>query len=83
MARPPAGAAGHGLATYKGAISSGQGPLQRGDRLLPRPPTQGAADYDQLVGVAAVRGHDRLQCAQGAVASRGNDAGWLGQSSPT
>ncbi|RRT34649.1 hypothetical protein B296_00057860 [Ensete ventricosum] len=30
----------------------GQGPLQRGDRLRPRPPAQGAT---------AVGGHDRLQ----------------------
>ncbi|RRT50126.1 hypothetical protein B296_00016663 [Ensete ventricosum] len=83
MARPPAGAAGHSLATYKGAISYGQGLLQRGDQLLPRPPTQGAADCGQLIGVAAARGHDHLQCAQGAAASRGSYTGWLGQSPPT
>ncbi|RWV90801.1 hypothetical protein GW17_00046970 [Ensete ventricosum] len=33
MARTSARAAGHGLATYKGAIGCGQGPLQRDNRL--------------------------------------------------
>ncbi|RWW22019.1 hypothetical protein GW17_00013798 [Ensete ventricosum] len=43
----PAGAVAHGLATCKGAVGCGQGPLQRGDWLQPRLPTQGAADYGQ------------------------------------
>ncbi|RWV98184.1 hypothetical protein GW17_00038988, partial [Ensete ventricosum] len=41
MARPSARVASHGLATCKGATSYGQGPLQRGDRLWPRPPARG------------------------------------------
>ncbi|RRT46190.1 hypothetical protein B296_00049580 [Ensete ventricosum] len=61
MARPSTGVAGHGLATCKRAIGYGQGPLQRGDRLWPRPPTQGVADCGQPVGAAVVGGNDHLQ----------------------
>ncbi|RRT51032.1 hypothetical protein B296_00050192, partial [Ensete ventricosum] len=39
-ARPPAGAIGQGLTTYKGA-ACGQGPLQRGGQLRPGPTRKG------------------------------------------
>ncbi|RWW03122.1 hypothetical protein GW17_00033742 [Ensete ventricosum] len=59
-ARPPAGAIGHNLATCKGVVGCGQGPLHRGDWLRPRPPTQGATGYGRPARVAGTCGHGRL-----------------------
>ncbi|RZR83402.1 hypothetical protein BHM03_00010002 [Ensete ventricosum] len=42
--KPPVGEAGQGLTTCKGATSCGQGPLQGGDQLWPRPSTRGWLD---------------------------------------
>ncbi|RWW51654.1 hypothetical protein BHE74_00041978 [Ensete ventricosum] len=42
--KPPTGVASHTLATCKEAADCGQGPLQRGDRLWPRPPARGWLD---------------------------------------
>ncbi|RRT31849.1 hypothetical protein B296_00022968 [Ensete ventricosum] len=52
-ARPPAGAAGHDLATFKGAGDCGQGPLQRGYSRLQCPPAarpQGSATRGEAIG---------------------------------
>ncbi|RZR99440.1 hypothetical protein BHM03_00028988 [Ensete ventricosum] len=61
MVRPFARATGHDLATYKWATDCGQGPLQRGNWLQPRPPSQGAVGCGQLAGAAGACGHNRLQ----------------------
>ncbi|RZS12667.1 hypothetical protein BHM03_00044151, partial [Ensete ventricosum] len=59
--RPPTGAVDHSLATYKGSAGCGHGPLQRGDRLWPRPPAQGAIGCGQPAGAASACGHGRFQ----------------------
>ncbi|RWV90851.1 hypothetical protein GW17_00046910 [Ensete ventricosum] len=68
MARPYAGVADHGLATCTRATDCSQGPLQRSDRLRPRPLAKGRLDAARAspqglspIVAAAACGHNHLQ----------------------
>ncbi|RWV85021.1 hypothetical protein GW17_00053221 [Ensete ventricosum] len=79
MARPSVGEVGHDLATYKGAVGYDQDPLQRGDRLQPRPLHRGGS-YRWARSLAARCPQERsarkgLPPAIRAAASRGSGAG--------
>ncbi|RRT45304.1 hypothetical protein B296_00046774 [Ensete ventricosum] len=71
MARPPTGVTGHGLATYKGAASYGQGPLQRGGLLRPAGMVSCSTT---LVGAASSQGAVPTASRQGVAASSDSDA---------
>ncbi|RZR74884.1 hypothetical protein BHM03_00045504 [Ensete ventricosum] len=59
MARPPAGAVNHGLATCNGRPATARPPA-RGDRLRPGPLQGAAACRGSSSQGVATRGHDRL-----------------------
>ncbi|RWV86918.1 hypothetical protein GW17_00051145 [Ensete ventricosum] len=62
------GAASHDLATCKGAASCGQGPLQMGDWLRPRPFTNGRPGHLQGGGQQAPTGMAACSAAPAGVA---------------
>ncbi|RWV79773.1 hypothetical protein GW17_00059042 [Ensete ventricosum] len=79
-ARPPAGAAGHGLATYKGWSATTR-PLARSDRPQGQQPARGGHPRARLA-VASPQGpadNDHLCCQQGRRAGRRGGCPLAGQ----